>query len=400
MKILYISTEAVPDSHGGSVHTWEAARHLAARGHAVILVCPAQDGLPADETAQGIRILRFPMRWAGRSLPALLLLRAPRLARLPCDAVLSRWSALGGADLLLSRLAGAPLVLEINNPHAEEIAQRRGWGPVRAAFFEEASRWLASGADGAVTPNARIAPPGVPVLEIPWGVDTDSFHPRRYVGRAALRKELGLADNPTALFTGTFRRWHGAQEIPAIAERVLKAIPEAIFLLAGDGEMRPTVEEEISRRNLTGCVRLLGALPHARMPDLVAAADVGIAPFTPDENPLFARFGFYYSPLKIFEYMAAGLPTVTFAVPPLDRIVEDGKTGRCAPLGDIAAFAAALAGLLADPATRMRLGETARKKAEREYGWDIHAEKLEGFLKSLIVPLTGSLDASRPGRSR
>lgn len=384
MRILYISTEEVGAAHGGGVHTWETARHLGRLGHTVHLVTPAAKGLPPEETRDGVRVLRLPMRLLGRSFPARLLLSAPRLAKLDYDVVMSRWSALGGAEPSLARRRRVPWVIEINNPHAEEVVQRGGLGRLAGPWLVRRSGRLGRKAQGAVTPNARIAPAGVPVLEIPWGVDTKRFHPRLRAdgSREAVRRELGVGDRPTALFTGTFRPWHGAHLVPEIAQTVLKTAPDAVFLLAGDGPARPRVEAEAARRGLGGSVRLLGSLPYARIPGIAAAADVGIAPFAPEENPLFKRFGFYYSPLKIFEYMASGMPTVTFSVPPLDAIVEGA--GRAAPPGDLAAFAQALAALLGDAPERERLGRGARSKAEREYGWDVHASRLETFLSGLI----------------
>lgn len=385
MKILYISTEEVGADHGGGVHTWETARHLAGRGHAVHLVIPRGKGRPLAETREGVHLLRRPMRILGRSFPARLAFSAPGLARLEYDVVMSRWSALGGAEPGLARRRDVPWVIEINNPHAEEVVQRGGLGRLFGSWILRRSGRLGRKAQGAVTPNTRIAPPGVPVLEIPWGVDTKRFHPglRTDGVRETVRRELGLGDRPTALFTGTFRPWHGAHLVPEIAQEALRTVPDALFLLAGDGPTRARVASEISRRRLEASVRLLGSLPYARMPEISAAADVGIAPFAPEENPLFARFGFYYSPLKVFEYMASGMPTVTFAIPPLDAIVEGA--GRAAPPGDIAAFAEALAKLLGDAPGRKRMGETARAKAEREYGWDVHVKKLEAFLQSLVL---------------
>mgnify|MGYP001619402385 CR=1 FL=1 len=119
MRILYVSTEAVPGTDGGSVHTREVARNLALRGHAVTLVCPRETGQSGEETFEGFTILHRPMRLNGRSVPLLLALSAAVLSRREYDAVVSRASALGGADLLLARLRKVPLMLEINNPHAE-----------------------------------------------------------------------------------------------------------------------------------------------------------------------------------------------------------------------------------------------------------------------------------------
>lgn len=392
MRILYISTEAVGAPHGGGVHTWEAARHLARLGHAVTVACPSGDGLPSEEMREKVRILRRRMRLGGRSFPLLLGAAAPSLWDDRFDAVLSRASALGGADVVLSRWLGAPLVLEVNNPHLEEILLRGRVPGFLAPLLRLWTSWLADRADGAVTPCARIAPPGAAVLEIPWGVDPERFVPAaRLPGvRERVRAELGLGGGPVAVFTGTFRRWHGVLAIPRIARAVLSRLPGAVFLLVGDGDERAATEaacEGLPR----GALRFLGSQPYARMPGILAACDVGIAPFAPEENPLFARFGFYYSPLKILEYMAAGLPVVTYAVPELAAIVEDGRAGRTPAPGDDGAFAAAVADLLADPVARARMGAAARARAESRYGWDAHARKLSDFLEGIIgAPSAGA----------
>ena len=84
--------------------------------------------------------------------------------------------------------------------------------------------------------------------------------------------------------------------------------------------------------------------------------DVGVAPY-PEMEP------FYFSPLKIYEYMAAALPVVASRVGGLDRVVREQKTGLLYPPGDAAGLQAALAGLRADPALCRRLGQAARDEA-------------------------------------
>ena len=102
------------------------------------------------------------------------------------------------------------------------------------------------------------------------------------------------------------------------------------------------------------------------MPDIVAAADIGVAPYDPARLRQLA-LGFYWSPLKIFEYMASGLPTVTIPRAPLTDIVREGQEGLHAREGDPAALAAALVA----PGRRCRAAPPARRERARARGREV-----------------------------
>jgi glycosyltransferase involved in cell wall biosynthesis len=128
---------------------------------------------------------------------------------------------------------------------------------------------------------------------------------------------------------------------------------------------------------------LTGPQPHNRVPLLLALADVGVAPFVPDAYAPLKAFGFYWSPLKVFEYMAMGLPVVTPAIPPLDGIVREGLEGLLYPVGDAAALTAAIRDLAGDAGLRARLGESARARVVAHYSWDAHCAQLEQILEAM-----------------
>jgi glycosyltransferase involved in cell wall biosynthesis len=118
------------------------------------------------------------------------------------------------------------------------------------------------------------------------------------------------------------------------------------------------------------------------MPALVASADVGVAPYDTARLGQLA-LGFYWSPLKIFEYMACGLPTVTIPKAPLTGIVREDREGLHAREGDPAALAEAIVALAGDPARRARLGESARARVVERYSWARHCEQLEAILSRI-----------------
>jgi len=238
-------------------------------------------------------------------------------------------------------------------------------------------RWrehLCDIADIIVTPNPAVIPASVPrdrlrVLE--WGADTDRFKP----GAADRTPFVRLAVTTVAVFAGAFRSWHGAIHLVE-AMKILRGRGSvdigAVF--AGDGPELPRVREAAAGLDT---ILITGALPHDRMPALLASADVGVAPFDVGAHaPL--SLGFYWSPLKIFEYMASGLPVVAPAVDRIPALVTNGTEGI---LYDAArrpgeALADALEALT-DTATRQQMGAAARARAVRDYSWASHCRALE-----------------------
>ena len=105
-------------------------------------------------------------------------------------------------------------------------------------------------------------------------------------------------------------------------------------------------------------VTCAGPVAHEAMPACLAAADVGVAPFDIGRHPPLS-LGFFWSPLKLFEYMASGLPVVAPAIDRITQLVGNGEEGVLYDAGDPAALADAIE-RLCDPALRRRLGAARR----------------------------------------
>ena len=307
---------------------------------------------------------------------------------------MERYYNFGGEAILHARGLGARAVLEVNAPVIDHPASTKALVD-RALLVRPMQRWrerLCAAADVIVTPSAAILPPGTPrakVRELEWGADTVRFHPGA-AGPLPFTPPAGTV----AVFAGAFRTWHGAIHL-ARAARLLRerGRRDIGVLFIGDGpELRAVRAEAHSLDNVV----FAGALPHDRMPAALASAHIGVAPFDLGAHkPL--SLGFYWSPLKIFEYMAAGLPVVAPAVARIPRLVEDGREGilyDVPPEGgnhkrsdrppegghhsgwDHAAALADALERLTDPSLRARLGAAARERAEREYSWAAHCRAL------------------------
>jgi glycosyltransferase involved in cell wall biosynthesis len=247
----------------------------------------------------------------------------------------------------------------------------------RAVLLEPMRRWrerLCRMADVIVTPAPGILPPGTPadrIAVLEWGADTDRFQPGRPDRPPYPRPDAATV----VVFAGAFRSWHGAVHLVRAVRDLQSRGHDIGAVLIGDGpEIVRARDEAAGARN----VLFTGALPHDAMPAAIAAADVGVAPFDVGAHPPLA-LGFYWSPLKIFEYMAAGLPVVAPSIDRIPLLVRHEREGLLYNAHRPAALADALA-TLADPALRARLGAAARDRAVREYSWAAHCRALEAAL--------------------
>jgi glycosyltransferase involved in cell wall biosynthesis len=375
MRILYAAIDqTVPGTKGGSVHVRAVAEGLAALGHEVhVLVAPGDGPFP------GGRVRWMPMR-PPLGLNQLRWLRARQVRRiterLRPDVVIERYYNFAGEGILAGNAAGAVTVLEVNAP----VIDYRGSSKAlldRALIVEPMRRWrehLCRRSDVIVTPNAAILPGDTPpskVLELEWGADTDRFR-HDAVGPEPFSRPPGVV----AIFAGAFRPWHGAVHLVRALKLIRAERRERISaVFVGDGPELPTVRAEAE--GLDGAT-FTGAVKHEDMPGYLAAADIGVAPFDVDAHPPLS-LGFYWSPLKIFEYMATGLPVVAPHVGRIPALVEHEREGILYDAASRDGLASALA-RLTDPVLRQQLGRAARERAVRDYSWKAHCQALESAL--------------------
>jgi glycosyltransferase involved in cell wall biosynthesis len=378
VRILYVaSDQVVPGGTGGSVHVLEVARGLAARGHEVHAVVHAQEGAPAREEKDGVvwhrvewwpshRLFRFRAR---AQVEALAAHTRPQV-------VMERYYNFGGEGIQTAAGRGLPSLLEVNSPVIDHPGSLKAVLD-HVALVQPLRRYrerLCRQASALVSPLPAIVPEFARARThcVTWGANVEAFHPDRR--QAAVRRELGVPEGAVvALFSGSFRPWHGVHVLEEAARRLADRA-DLFFLLVGGGDDAPG-------RGYRG--RRLGRVAYERMPDLVAAADVGVAPYDTARLRQL-RLGFYWSPLKVFEYMASGLPTVTIPRPPLDDIVREGEEGLHFREADAGDLARALLCLSEDPALRARLGAAARARVVERYSWARHCAQLEAVMGGLL----------------
>jgi glycosyltransferase involved in cell wall biosynthesis len=123
-----------------------------------------------------------------------------------------------------------------------------------------------------------------------------------------------------------------------------------------------------------------GAVDYERVPELLASATIGVAPFNTAPHPALRAAGFFWSPLKVYEYMAASLPVVTADIHPLNQVIRDGQEGALFREGDIPGLTHAIARLLDHPDKAQAMGRRARERVVEHYSWARHCEELERIM--------------------
>src|SRR5262249_35754747 len=178
----------------------------------------------------------------------------------------------------------------------------------------------------------------------------------------------------TVGFVGTLKPWHGLPTLVQAFSRLREGASNVRLLIVGDGPQRTQIEADLAERGLMEATHLTGSVAANQVPGLLASMDAAVAPY-----PELSRF--YFSPLKVYEYMAARLPVVASRIGQLAQILRHEETGLLCLPGDSLALAAGLERLRCDLALRKRLGAAARATALEKHRWDAIARRILRFAR-------------------
>ncbi len=368
MKIACISASTVPSGTANSIQAMKVCQSLAQIGSEVRLWLPGSTSTPWETLAEQYGLeTPFAIDW----LPAV-----PRLHRYDFA-----WSALRAARVwkadavytwvpqagLLALWAGMPMLLELHDRPTGRVGPwlfrqiARHPGKKRLLFITQALQRVLEREQG-----VRIRPGEAQVA--PDGVDLERYAGLPDAGEA--RRQLGLADGLTAGYTGHLYPGRGMDVLIGLAQ----AFPAVNFLWVGgrpnDVVQWRTRAAQMSINNLT----LTGFVPNRSIPLYQAAAEILLMPY---ETSVTVSGGGntadVCSPMKMFEYMAAGRAILSSDLPVLHEVLDPTRAIFCPPQ-DASAWKGAFRRVVNDAALRARLGAAAMD-AVQGYSWRERAQK-------------------------
>jgi len=416
MKIAYVCADfGVPvlGRKGASVHVRELVTALAELGHEVRVFAPelhepgSVDGgwpegipgrvslaavLPASEHVTWLGELRRAEELLGqptrlRQELRNLLYNLPLLNRLvhelgedPPDFVYERYALFGLAGIAAARALGVPHLLEVNAPLAEEQERMRGLEMKELARSAERRILRTTGA--AIVVSRQLAEfvigRGVPessVHVVPNAVDPRRFAPGTTAAGPPNEVRERLSGHCVVGFVGSLKPWHGVETLLEAFLALAARRPDVHLLVLGDGPAKNELERVVRERGAERRVTFAGAVAHGQVPGWLSLVDIASAPYTPHEN-------FYFSPIKLFEYMAMGIPVVAGRIGQVEELLADGASGLLHEPGDAGALAAALERLVSDRALRESMGREGRR-AVSEHTWSGNAARIVAIATAL-----------------
>jgi glycosyltransferase involved in cell wall biosynthesis len=277
--------------------------------------------------------------------------------------VLERESS-DGSGALASKILGIPLVAEINDDKYDILT------------LESAAKIICTHI-GLIPQRYRHK-----TRVVSWAVNTDRFKPGL---EPRIKEKLGIR-TPIIGYVGSFYPWHGIETLVKAAPLILDKF-DVHFVLVGDAKIGSKTSRAylndikclIKTKKLDDFFIFTGRVPYQSVPGYITSFDLCVAPYDPSKSPELKKYGFFYTPLKLFEYLAAGKPVVTTNVGNIRKIIGRDR-GVLVPPNDHLKLANAVADLLRSPSIRDRLGKNARAYAEGR-SWYEHCKQLEQLME-------------------
>ncbi|WP_315497028.1 glycosyltransferase family 4 protein [Corynebacterium durum] len=354
MRIAYVCLDpGIPvfGTKGASVHIQEVVREYRRRGHDVTVYATRRGSDVPDDLAE-LRVVDVPITTRDEE--------ERERAQQAASASVSDMVRAGGYDLVYERYSlfstviaecGVPGILEVNAPLIDEQRTHRVLVDEQAADAALREQVQAALATICVSDPVRdwviARTEGTRVFTVPNGVNVHRITPQPESPGA-----------PVVTFVGTLKPWHG---VDVLLRARAQAHKDWQLRIIGDGPMRAELDD--LARSLGIDVDFRGAVAPDAIPQHMAGTAIGVAPYPAMDTDSDQ----YFSPLKVYEYMAAGLPVVASRVGQLPEIM--GESAYLVPPSDPEALAAALDALVANPVERARVGSDNRRQAEREHSW-------------------------------
>lgn len=284
------------------------------------------------------------------------------------DIIHERQTFLGFAGLRLARKFKLPFVCEINAPLSTELGMY--YNNFYKLLGNIVQKNIVTNADKIIVVSNELKDYLITMYKInsnrievvPNGVDLERFNSS--LDGARIRNVYNLGDTPVVCFVGTLRKWHGIDTLLKAAKMISKINPLVKFMIIGDGPCSESLKNDVPDNTI-----FTGAIDYQKISEYLSAADILVAPYPKMDF-------FYFSPIKLFEYMAAGKPIIASNIGQISEVIENMQTGILVEPGNVDDLTNNILYLINDDVLMKKLGQNARKKVENEYSWKINAERI------------------------
>jgi glycosyltransferase involved in cell wall biosynthesis len=385
-RILYTAFDVVPSPKGASTHITHFVRGLVGAGYSVHLITQGDGILAASDEFEGAAMTRVPLLADANFLTQAMAYGQAVMAHVGAapryDVVHYRsiWSGLALAES--KNRCGHRTLFEVNGLPSVELKYHypglRESGLLAKIREQELATLALSDAiicPSAVT-RAYLASLGIPrsrITVIPNGVSPKDFAPT----------PLPPADGhvPVILYVGTYADWQGLETLIAAMPRVLAQQPAKLRIVGrGRGRQRKVLAKQIRKMGLEAHVSLEPAVPHHQIPEIIAAADVCVAPLALNDRN--ATQG--CCPIKVIECMAAGRPLVAANLPVVRELAREDIDALFFAPDDPEDLAHQLLNLLSNRDLAERLAASAAERAATSLTWHEAQKKLLSVYARLL----------------
>jgi glycosyltransferase involved in cell wall biosynthesis len=226
--------------------------------------------------------------------------------------------------------------------------------------------------------------PARKVFLIPNGVDVTRFCPNP-TARQAVRRDLRIhADVPIFGIVAALRPEKNHLLFLRAAQLTRQIVPDARFLIVGDGPQREQIQVAVAGAGLQDCVQLLGN--RSDVPDVLAAMDAFVLTSHMEANPV-----------SILEAMATGLPVIATRVGSIHETVREQETGYLVAPGDADALARHLCHLARHPEVAQRLGQAGRDEIQRHWSLEHMVRGYERLIDEIYGSKCGDATSAANG---
>jgi glycosyltransferase involved in cell wall biosynthesis len=311
------------------------------------------------------------------------------------DVFYERFWILASGGLIAAKRLGIPIIYEVNGDIVEEYHLRGNrlprlhWSAIHLVteqMFKYAGKVIAVNdvLMKRLSVQYHLRPAKICVIDN--GARVDQFAQVEKTTSDIFVSKYELLGNVKIIFVGTFKPWHGLDLLINAFGAVAGIHPSVKLILVGNGPLLSDIKKQVQDNGLEAKVIFTDSVAPDVVPSLLSVADIAVL------NPRVSGASAAQSPLKLFEYMAAGKAIVAPKIDYVEKILTDRESALLVTPDDVEALKCSLMELVENEQLRQRLGQSAQQKALQQHSWEQVAVKIENIMYTLI-------ESSLPGKA-